>query len=579
MPVVRIDLRRPDGAAASGRVTFTPSRRVPTPDHVILPDPVSATLAGGTVDVDLVPTDSPDHAPGTWAWQVTELTRGGSARLVLVPTSDDVLEYVDLVDVDPDTLDPVDPVVVGVPGPEGPPGPPGDGLEPVVTVDDLLAATPFVVAHRGGQDDGPEHTMKSYETGVSHGALAIEVSVCRTRDNVLICHHDLNTERVTGADLHISQVPWARLVPIEVDAAQWLGPAVRPQPITLLRDVLDRFAGRVVMFIEDKPGTATEQLLDLMDSYPRSTEYMVWKCYRAGGATAAQARGYRVWGYLDDDDPNLDDVAEVVDMLGVSTGASDAFVGDVVAKGLPVMMWPIHRRSERDRAVALGVQGLMTAGVPYVRTDTPQGVSEAGGFRDAFAAGYRMPGDLPWNTVTWGWQPAWIEVDGEYVIELDHQFGQAYMVGSICPTPAADYAVEAELRFPDLVPFASSHVGLAFARDDDVAYRFNTQMPTGGYHVLLRGNGDFQLYRHDPGVAAGTQLASISTPAPVSGEWIPIRIEVGPSQIVARRMDTDHQISTNSTTYRGHYVHVSRNYDDAAGERHVQWRNVRWVPL
>src|SRR5690606_29414721 len=143
---------------------------------------------------------------------------------------------------------------------------------------------------------------------------------------------------------------------------------------------------------------------------------------------------YQVWGYLDDDDPQLDAVASAVDMLGVATTGSDAWVQQVVAKGLPTIAWPIHRRSERDRLVGLGVQGMMTAGLPYVRSATPQGTADGAGFRDAFATGLRMPGDLPWNVQTWGWMPHWVDVGGELVIQLDRQFGHAYMVGSICPT-------------------------------------------------------------------------------------------------------------------------------------------------
>ena len=66
------------------------------------------------------------------------------------------------------------------------------------TVASLLAAPSFFVAHRGSGDNWPEHTMRAYKGSAAAGLKAIEVSVSATSDGVLVCHHDLNTQRVTG---------------------------------------------------------------------------------------------------------------------------------------------------------------------------------------------------------------------------------------------------------------------------------------------------------------------------------------------------------------------------------------------
>ena len=60
--------------------------------------PVS--LVGGEALLHLAPTGA------GWCWQIVERTPGGITRYVLVPDSLDIVDYADLVDVDPVTLDP-----------------------------------------------------------------------------------------------------------------------------------------------------------------------------------------------------------------------------------------------------------------------------------------------------------------------------------------------------------------------------------------------------------------------------------------------------------------------------------------
>lgn len=444
--------------------------------------------------------------------------------------------------------------------------------QPLFSIAQMLeGADPFFIGHRGAADVMPEHTMTAYAYGIEQ-VQAIEVSTCRTSDGVFICMHDLNTDRVTGVNHQISSTPWSVLQDLDVDMRGILGPNAPVVPITPLEEVLDAFAGKYVIFLEDKQGTNTTELLDLMDQYPNATETFVWKTFRDGGAAAAQARGYQVWGYLDDDDPNLAAVAAAVDMLGASTSSSDAWYQQVVAEGLPVITWPVHRRVERDRAFSNGVRGMMAANLPYLLDDEPAAQ------QDNFPTGVRRSGDLPYDmndSSQPAWQPAWILADGEYVMELDFQFGVPYSLGSLGPNVGVDYALEVELRFPVAIPSASQHVGFVFGRTNDSAYRFNTGTGSGGYHMLLRGSGAFQLYRHEPNVASGTQLANTATPAPVPGEWIPFRVEVTAGQITATRLDTATSINSTDTNYRGGYVHVSRNYDNGL----LDFRNVRWEAL
>ena len=64
-----------------------------------------------------------------------------------------------------------------------------------------------------------------------------------------------------------------------------------------------------------------------------------------------------------------------VDWIGVNHSASDAYIQGVVALanslGKKVIMWEIHTTATRDRALSLGVTGMMTSNVRTVLPKYP----------------------------------------------------------------------------------------------------------------------------------------------------------------------------------------------------------------
>lgn len=56
----------------------------------------------------------------------------------------------------------------------------------------------ILVAHRGASAYAPEHTLESYQLALKQGADFVEQDLQITRDNQLICLHDLTLERTTN---------------------------------------------------------------------------------------------------------------------------------------------------------------------------------------------------------------------------------------------------------------------------------------------------------------------------------------------------------------------------------------------
>ena len=87
----------------------------------------------------------------------------------------------------------------------------------------------FLIAHRGAGDVVPEHTIEAYEAAVGWGAKALEISVARLSDDVLICHHDLTFDRTTNLKGKVSDFSSAVLTDARVDIPR-LGPRWQGRP-------------------------------------------------------------------------------------------------------------------------------------------------------------------------------------------------------------------------------------------------------------------------------------------------------------------------------------------------------------
>ncbi|WP_427004274.1 glycerophosphodiester phosphodiesterase [Pseudarthrobacter sp. H2] len=437
------------------------------------------------------------------------------------------------------------------------------------TVAGLLAAPSFFIAHRGSGDNWPEHTLHAYRQSAAAGLKALEVAVSSTRDGVLVCHHDLNTARLTGTDLTIARASYAALAALRNDARAWLGPATPLEPIPLLTEVLDAFAGSHVIFLEDKPGTNADEILALLEGYPGAREHLVWKQPASSpGHVQAAANGYATWGYFSA--PDRGRIAELVpklDLLGIHHTAPEAMVRELVASGKPVIAWEVHRRSEHLRLRELGVRGFICSNVRHVlHQEEPRS-------QDGFAGGRRGTGDLPWRAdAVWDEQPAF--VDG--AVRIASQEKSGYLLGSMAgAADAPDWELEFELRWPEGLPSGQPGAGVAFGQDGDTPYRADAGPTSAGYHLDVGGDGRLTLYRQDGREGSAVRLAEAGSPAPASGQWLKFVVSVHPWSIGVRRLGAEAAVWTltsEDTRYGGGWFSLLKNYD--AGPP-VEFRGVR----
>ena len=94
-----------------------------------------------------------------------------------------------------------------------------------------------IVAHRGASGYAPENTLKAFELAVKMGARDFEFDVHRTKDGILVVHHDFDLKRTAAKEVKIAEFSYAELKKINVAEHFAKDPAFQHLP--RLEEVMD----------------------------------------------------------------------------------------------------------------------------------------------------------------------------------------------------------------------------------------------------------------------------------------------------------------------------------------------------
>lgn len=240
------------------------------------------------------------------------------------------------------------------------------------TVRSLTSSYPFYIAHRGGGRDWPEMTGYAYsEAARLPGLQAIEVSTQITKDGVLVCNHEANLLRTTGRSVVIEDVNWDDISDLLVSAAGTLNPSQPARGLTKYSQVIYPFMSKFVVFAEPKTSAAAPNLFYNLRELGQP-ERVVWKQpINSTRFAAAKKVGFTTWGYVLNEPGHLGAnllryaASDDIDALGAPLGESDDFVKAIVEAASRnnklTIAWGISTTADRDRALRLGCQGLMTS--------------------------------------------------------------------------------------------------------------------------------------------------------------------------------------------------------------------------
>ncbi|MEG3630344.1 glycerophosphodiester phosphodiesterase [Streptomyces poriticola] len=231
---------------------------------------------------------------------------------------------------------------------------------------------PIPFAHRGGDADGLENTLRQFRRAVEAGYRYIETDVHATRDGRLVAFHDATLDRMTDGAGRIADLRWA-----DVRHARVAG----VEPVPLFEDLLEAFP-EVRWNVDVKAEPALLPFLELIertDTWDRIclgsfSEARVVRAQRLAGprlATSYGTRGVlnlrlRSWGVpaalrrsaVAAQVPETQSGIQVVD---------HRFVRTAHARGLQVHVWTVNDPDRMHRLLDLGVDGIMTDHIDTLR--------------------------------------------------------------------------------------------------------------------------------------------------------------------------------------------------------------------
>lgn len=113
---------------------------------------------------------------------------------------------------------------------------------------------PQIIAHRGFSGLYFENTLKAFEEAVNVGADYIEFDINRTRDGEIIVVHDYSIKGKYFKDMTFEEVEKISLA----DNCK----------IPSLREVMEKFSGKIKFYIEIKDRKIVDPLLKIIKDYP-----------------------------------------------------------------------------------------------------------------------------------------------------------------------------------------------------------------------------------------------------------------------------------------------------------------------
>ncbi|WP_200842160.1 glycerophosphodiester phosphodiesterase family protein [Actinomadura sp. K4S16] len=236
------------------------------------------------------------------------------------------------------------------------------------------------VAHRGASAYAPENTLSAFRLAKAKGADMFELDVQETEDHQLVIMHDTTLARTTNAeDLYPERRPWrvADFTLAEIgrlDAGGWFAKRYAGERVPTLGRVLAAMRGSGLgLLLEIKspalyPGIERRIAAELRRHpswlrYDPHERHLVVQSFDWGSVRRFHAVLPRVptglLGTPDVDD--LPDLAEYADQVNPPFGGlTESYVDEVQDSGMDVLTWTIDDPRDMERAVDLGVDGIIT---------------------------------------------------------------------------------------------------------------------------------------------------------------------------------------------------------------------------
>lgn len=244
---------------------------------------------------------------------------------------------------------------------------------------------PLILAHRGGAAFLPENTLGAFALARDQGADILELDVWMTRDRKIVVVHDRNLKRLTGHNLEVPSSTFTQLgklrvrPPLNYSRELFQRYGRESFRIPRLSEVFDRFPEmRINIEIKQKEPPMERELWELIRSRRAGGRVLIasvddgvldrWRAL-AGPEIPISASFYRSidfikgWRLGSDYTPDVQ-ALQFPHRRGWGTFWFDPADPDLLIyahhRGLRVHYWTVNDRSQMERLLSRGADGLIT---------------------------------------------------------------------------------------------------------------------------------------------------------------------------------------------------------------------------
>jgi glycerophosphoryl diester phosphodiesterase len=390
----------------------------------------------------------------------------------------------------------------------------------LVTFDDLPAT--FYSAHRAGAGESPENTMQALRAG-SRWADVLDLDTQVLGDGTPVLMHDATVDRTTSKTGPVGDFNASQWQMLRSDPSTWFASGAPTLPVPTVEEALDAFGGYRVMTVEAKNAAGIPELAaailarGLADSVLINTnDPAVIPAIRAAGC---RAHLWRSANQMASDDFAAF-VAAGADVLDMDITAADVLIADAVAAAPPLGVWAhtLVRRTERDRALALGCRGIVTDYPGYVTGLNPARATDS--LTNGWGYGYAPSSPAPRPKLLTGG-----------VLQFDWtDDNQVLLAGELSAITDTTFTVETKFSVSAVTsrPWFGLHLGLT----DAGTTLKSTAILHDGYTCQYTGGGNLAIYRDDASYGVSTKLASVAAGGTFAADTAyTLRVTVSPTQI------------------------------------------------
>lgn len=228
--------------------------------------------------------------------------------------------------------------------------------------DDILVETQ-ITAHRGSSRSAPENTLSAMEAAIEELADSIELDVQMTADGVVVLGHDANLKRVAGINRAIGSMTFEELR--KLDVGSWFSAEFAGEQIPTLEEVMEVCRGKINLNIEiknvGKNSELPSKVVELILEHGMEEQCVITSTSLNYLKQVRELEPMLRTGYIISAAYGNFYSSEAVDFISLrSSFVDERLVENVHAQGKGVFAWTVNSKSEMERLIMLGVDGIIT---------------------------------------------------------------------------------------------------------------------------------------------------------------------------------------------------------------------------